>query len=72
MELEEQSGVDTCKGDSEKICWPLVQAEKRGCFLAASCMVVWRGTFLLRGSRPAAGEVVWATVIDFLRGYGAF
>ena len=26
MELEEQSGVDTCKGDSEKICWPLVQA----------------------------------------------
>ena len=26
MELEEQSGVNTCKGDSEKICWPLVQA----------------------------------------------
>ena len=25
MKLEEQSGVDTCKGDSEKICWPLVQ-----------------------------------------------
>ena len=29
MELEEQSGVDTCKGDSEKICWPLVQAERQ-------------------------------------------
>ena len=35
-------------------------------------MVVWRGTFLLRGSRPAAGEVVWAAIRDFLGGYGAF
>ena len=24
-----------------------------------------RGTFLLRGSRPTAGEVVWAVVRDF-------
>lgn len=45
MELEEQSGVDTCQGDSEKICWPLVQAgeelQERG------------GRFGLRSSRPA-------------------
>ena len=26
VDLEEQSGVDTCKGDYEKIGWPLVQA----------------------------------------------
>ena len=38
---------------------------RREGFLAASCMVVRGGTFLLRGSRPAAREVVWAAVGDF-------
>ena len=46
MELEEQSGVDTYKGDSEKnllaISASWEKRMKRGCFFVASCMVVER------------------------------
>ena len=55
MELEEQSGVDTYKGDSEKIYWPLVQA---GRSVGEEHSAGERGAFLLRSSKPTARDIL--------------
>ena len=64
MELEEQSGFDTCKVDSEKICWPLVQpgggyAEGVQSLLEGERLLQVGRLFMLVGEIFQAGGEVW-------------